>query len=68
MREGGREGAIELADLAHDTKEVARIEAAAAPRNRMDGKALRFDRGAMPIDARCDMHVEARIASGARHR
>ena len=60
--------AIELAHLAHDADQIARIKAAAAPGDGMEMKPFRFDRGAMAVDAGRDMDLEAGIAGGARHR
>ena len=68
MGEVRLDAAIERAHLAHDADQVARIEAAAAPGNGMEMKSFRFDRGAVAIDASRDMHLEAGIAGGARHR
>ena len=42
--------------------------AAAAPGDGMEMKPFGLDGGAMAVDAGRDVHVEARVASGARHR
>ncbi len=68
MGEIGLEAAVELAHLAHDPDKVARIEAAAAPGDGMQMKPFGLDGGAMAVNAGCDVHLEAGVAGGARHR
>ena len=69
MREIGLELAVERANLAHDHARRSRgIKAAAAPDERMQMKTFRLDGAPMTVDAGGDVHLEARIARGARHR
>ncbi len=68
MGEIGFDAAIELAHLAHDPREVAGIEAAAAPGDGVEMKPFRLDRAAVAVDPGGDMHLEARVAGRARHR
>ena len=68
MGEGRFDGAIELAHLAYDADQIAWVKAAAAPGDGMKVKPFRFNGRAMAVDAGRDMHLEAGIAGGARHR
>src|SRR5262249_21197449 len=54
--------------FAHDPGKIARIEAAAAPRDGMETKSFSLDCSAVAVDARCHLYLEARVAGCARHR
>src|SRR5512133_1817631 len=68
MGEIGLELTVELAHLTDGANKIARIKTAAAPRDGMQVKSFRLDRGAMTVDTGSDMHLEAGIARCARHR
>lgn len=68
MGEVRLERAVELSDLTHNLKKIARIEAAAPPANGVQAKTLRLDRGTMAIYAGCDVHFETGFPCRACHR
>jgi hypothetical protein len=68
MREIGREAAVERPHLAHDPKEITRIETAAPPGDGMQVKAFRRDRGSVAIDSGRHMDLEAGLARRPCHR
>src|SRR4029077_2245088 len=68
MSEIGLHASVELAHLAQDRDKVARIEAATTPGDRVQVKPLGLDGSTMPVDAGGDVHLEAGVASRARHR
>jgi hypothetical protein len=60
--QGRLELTVELEHVAHRTDEIARIKTAAAPGNGMQVKSFRPDRGAMTVNAGCDVHLEPGIS------
>jgi hypothetical protein len=59
---------VELAHVAHGANKIARIKTAAAPSDGMQVKSFRLDRGAMTVNAGCDVHLEPGVSGGPRHR
>jgi hypothetical protein len=68
MREIWLESAVETANFVDNARQIARIEAAAPPVERMEQKTFGFNRGAMAVDAGGNMHLVSGVARGASHR
>ena len=64
----GLELTVELAHVARGANKIARIKTAPAPIDGMQMESFRLDRGAMTVNAGCDMHLEPGVAGGPRHR
>ena len=59
---------IKSADFAHYPKEIARVQAAAAPRDGVQMKPFTLYCQAMAVDTGCNVDLEPCCPRGPRHR